>query len=388
LPGQSGACDRLALNLTATRLPALLLALLLCALPAAAAAHQSSVVYSDINVAGATVDYEVQIASRDLVEALAVAEVTRDLLARRQAQLYEYVARRIAVENNGAACPPEPAGFTVTDKTDGFFADLKLRFACARQVERLAIQYDLFFELDPRHQGFARLDLGDGVLHEFVFRREQRRWDLSREVTLWDHAREYLGLGVEHIFTGYDHILFLCGLLVIAGVRSEERRGFAAALRYTLGVVTAFTVAHSATLIAAALGLVAVPTRISESGIALSIAYVGAENLWRREPKRRWLLTFGFGLIHGFGFATVLREVGLPQRGLILSLLSFNLGVELGQLAIVALLLPLLCTVASRSAPTYDRYVLRMGSAAIVGLGLFWLCERAFSVRLLRGLLG
>jgi hypothetical protein len=353
-----------------------------------ALAHQSSVVYSDLQVSGHEVLWRVQIASGDLFEALGTREITPQLLRAQQETVYAYVRPKLAVENGGRACEPQPAGFDVTEKTSGFFAGLRLRFVCARQVEHLVVRYHLFFDLDPRHQGFARLDLGDGVVHEFVFRRDARSWDLARSVGALGHAWEYLQLGVEHIFTGYDHILFLVGLLVVAGVAGERARGLGAGFRYTLKIVTAFTLAHSITLICAALGLVSVPTRLSESGIALSIAYVGLENLAIGDPRYRWLLTFGFGLVHGFGFATVLREVGLPQTGLVLSLVSFNLGVEVGQLCIVALIFPLLHLAARRDAHLYRRVILQGGSVFIVAFGMLWFVERAFGLRLLGGRLG
>src|SRR5262249_48263452 len=119
-----------------------------------------------------------------------------------------------------------------------------------------------------------------------------------------------------------------------------------------------------------------------------SIAYIGIENLAVEDPPYRWLLTFGFGLVHGFGFASVLREVGLPRRGLVLSLVAFNAGVEIGQLCIVALLLPLLHLLARLSAKTYRFMALRCGSGLIVALGVYWFIERAFSLQLLAGALG
>src|SRR5262249_12245207 len=161
--------------------------------------------------------------------------------------------------------------------------------------------------------------------------------------------------------------------------------GLRAGLGYTLKIVTAFTLAHSITLVAAGLELVHAPTRLTESGIALSIAYIGLENLALSDPKQRWLLAFAFGLIHGFGFASVLREIGLPARGLVLSLLSFNVGVEIGQLCVVALLLPILHLVATHSANLYRRAILQAGSALITAFGLLWLFERAFAVKLLGG---
>jgi hypothetical protein len=354
---------------------------LFCAAPALA--HQSSVVYQDFQVSGQDLYDTVQIASLDLFEALGTKEITPSLLRERRREVYDYIAARVHVKNSDRPCAPSFDGFEVTEKTSGFFAGVRLRFACARQAEQLAIDYDLFFDLDPRHQCFARLDTGDGVLREFVFRHDQRHWDVSRPVTAWGHAWEYLQMGIGHIFTGYDHILFLVGLLVVAGHRGL-RQGFV----YTLKIVTAFTIAHSITLICAALGWVSVPVRISESGIALSIAYIGVENLAIGDPQNRWLLTFAFGLVHGFGFATLLREVGLPKTGLVASLVSFNIGVEIGQLCIVAMLFPLLAAFASRSVATYRRVVLQCGSGVIVALGTMWFVERAFRVTLLGGWLG
>jgi hydrogenase/urease accessory protein HupE len=176
----------------------------------------------------------------------------------------------------------------------------------------------------------------------------------------------FLKLGIEHILTGYDHLLFLLGLLVVC-------RRFST----TLTIITCFTVAHSLTLALAALDVVTIPSRVVEPLIAASIAFVGAENLVRRgEPKGRWLLTFAFGLIHGFGFASVLREAGVGAGGkaLVLPLFSFNLGVELGQLAVVAMLLPLLWKLRTRRI--FDRYGVSVISVVVVLLGGYWLLRR------------
>jgi hypothetical protein len=243
----------------------------------------------------------------------------------------------VRVANFGFPCEAEPRDLQLTDKADGFFAMATLGWACKRTAADVTVEYDLFFDLDPRHQGFARVVLPGEPEAQHVFRAADRTLRLARPVGLLDHVRDYAVLGVEHIFTGYDHLAFLFGLLVVAGF-SSLRGG----LRYVLGVVTAFTVAHSLTLIASGLDWVRLPSRIVEPAIAVSIFYVAVENLVVRKPRFRWLLTFGFGLVHGFGFASVLREVGLPPRGLVLSLLSFNVGVELGQLAIVAMVSPAL----------------------------------------------
>jgi hypothetical protein len=187
-------------------------------------------------------------------------------------------------------------------------------------------------------------------------------------VTLFDHVRDYLVLGIEHIFTGYDHLAFLFGLLAVAGF-DKLRSG----LRYVLGVVTAFTVAHSLTLISAGLGWFRLPSSYVEPAIALSIAYVAVENLLVAQPRHRWLETFGFGLVHGFGFASVLRDIGLPPRGLVLSLLSFNVGVEAGQLAVVSLVAPALYLFAHWGEKNLRAFlgVMALAAAAIALLSRF-----------------
>jgi hypothetical protein len=178
----------------------------------------------------------------------------------------------------------------------------------------------------------------------------------------------FLKLGVEHILTVYDHLLFLLGLLAAC------RRFKTMAL-----VVTCFTLAHSLTLALAALDVLSLPPRVVEPLIAASIVFVGVENLVRRdEPKWRWVLTFAFGLIHGFGFAGVLREIGFGSSGstLLAPLFSFNLGVELGQLAFTAIFLPVLWWLRKR--PAFALYGLPAISAAVALAGAYWLISRLF----------
>jgi hydrogenase/urease accessory protein HupE len=195
---------------------------------------------------------------------------------------------------------------------------------------------------------------------------------------------DFLVLGLEHIITGYDHLAFLLGLLLVVGAVRQQRGGLWPALRYLLAIVTSFTVAHSVTLVATALGWLSVPSKLVEPAIALSIVYVGVENLVVSVPRRRWLLTFAFGLVHGFGFAHMLRDIGLPHNGLVLSLAAFNLGVELGQVAVVAVCVLLLALAMTRIPQRWYRaVVVRGGSVAVALLGLLWLAERVFGVSLL-----
>jgi hydrogenase/urease accessory protein HupE len=177
---------------------------------------------------------------------------------------------------------------------------------------------------------------------------------------------QFLLLGVEHILTGYDHLVFLVGLL-IAGV----------SFRSAATIITSFTIAHSLTLALATLDVVRIAPGIVEPLIAVSIVYVGIENIFRREFKRRWLLTFGFGLIHGFGFASVLNELGVgagAASGAALPLLSFNLGVELGQIAIAAVVWPVIWKL--REKPSFVTRFVPACSMLIAVAGGLWLIER------------
>jgi hydrogenase/urease accessory protein HupE len=179
---------------------------------------------------------------------------------------------------------------------------------------------------------------------------------------------DFLLMGVKHIWTGYDHLLFLFGLLIVS-------RNFASSLK----IITCFTLAHSITLAVATLSLVQFSSRIVEPLIAASIVYVGIENLLRGDdPKGRWLLTFAFGLIHGFGFASVLRELGVGANGtgITVPLVSFNLGVELGQLAIAGLALPVIWKL--RTQPLFIRRWVPACSALVLALGSFWFVQRVW----------
>jgi hydrogenase/urease accessory protein HupE len=176
----------------------------------------------------------------------------------------------------------------------------------------------------------------------------------------------YFGVGLEHILSGYDHLLFLVGLLVVC------RR-----VKSVLLVITCFTVGHSVTLASAAVGWIVAPSRLIEPLIAASIIFVGVENLIRRdEPKKRWALALLFGLVHGFGFAGALRDMGFGSGGtsIVVPLFAFNLGVELGQLAVVAVLLPILLLI--RTQPRLAMWDTKLISGGIATIGVIWLVAR------------
>ncbi len=207
--------------------------------------------------------------------------------------------------------------------------------------------------LEAAGQPIAVLDAGNPVV-EFA--------SLANRT---DVAKQFLGLGVEHIWTGYDHLLFLFGLLLTAPT-----------LRTMLLIVTGFTIAHSITLTLAALEIVHLPPGVVEPAIALSILWVGIENLWKPPARRRVLLTFLLGLIHGFGFAGLLIELGLPRTSLVLALFSFNGGVELGQAAIVAGVLPLFLWL--RRFGWWEAKAIPALSVGVASAGAFWFIQRVF----------
>ncbi|WP_246668727.1 HupE/UreJ family protein [Bradyrhizobium sp. UNPF46] len=195
---------------------------------------------------------------------------------------------------------------------------------------------------------------------------------LSAAPSSWSTVERYLLTGIEHIFLGYDHIAFLIAAML-----------WACRLIPVIKIVTAFTVAHSITLSLAALDLVVVTGRIVEPTIAASVIVVAVENFISRDIDRRWRVAFLFGLIHGFGFAGVLREVGLPPNAIVPALGAFNIGVEIGQIAIVVIVLQVLglldrLTAAGRVEPVRAARPVYAISAAISLLGSYWLIMRVF----------
>lgn len=225
------------------------------------------------------------------------------------------------------------------------------------------------FPYDPNHQTFLNFYEGDALTSQAILDRNHAEFEYfagTRQGVL-AVIRKFVPAGVHHILIGPDHLLFLVGLLLLGG-----------SLRQLLLIVTAFTVAHSITLSLAALSLVTPPAQIVEPAIALSIVYVGIDNLMVRGGRdvRRWI-AFAFGLIHGFGFASVLREMGLPSRALGWSLFSFNLGVEIGQLFVVAVVASALLALRARNEAAGRRLAFA-GSLAVVAMGAFWFIQRVF----------
>lgn len=251
----------------------------------------------------------------------------------------------------------------------------KLGFEAPATLSALSIEVGLFREQNPLHRDAATLVWNDEEPAPFLFGEGRERWNFEPAARRRPGVLAgYVRLGVEHILTGYDHIAFLLALLV------ASRR-----LRSLIGVVTAFTAAHSVTLALAALGWVRVPPGLVELAIALSIAYVAAENLLFPRPGTRWAEAFGFGLVHGLGFAGFLADSLVFEPLKATALVGFNLGVEAGQIAIVSVLaLALRAMPGDRRVPGEEqpgwlapRWARWAASGAVAVLGLFWFGRRA-----------
>ena len=367
--------------------------LLLLAVCGLAQAHKPSDSYLSITVQGEQLSGRWDIALRDLDFAIGLdadgdGNITWGEVRARHREIAAYAAARLEVQADGVACPLEIGAQAVDEHTDGAYTVMPLRFTCAaaRPPAALQIRYTLFSDIDPQHRGLLNLTVNGATRTAIFGPQEATQVFRLGETTRWKQLLDYGREGVWHIWVGFDHILFLLSLLLPA-VGFWMRRHWQPVERFSqafwdvLRIVTAFTVAHSITLSLATLGLVSLPSRLVESSIAASVVLAALNNVWPVFHGRRWMVAFAFGLIHGFGFASVLVDLGLPQGALALALLGFNLGVECGQLAIVAAFLPLAFLI--RRSWFYRRIVLFGGSLLIAGVAGTWLVERIFNLKLL-----
>ena len=283
-----------------------------------------------------------------------------------EAALEQLARTAIAIVVDGRAANCEVA--TVQFDRDSGAIRFELKFLGV-SGEHLAMETRLLKSLARGHRQYLVLrDESGHILAEQMLSGSEAKFefDLQRDREGQVQAfTKFLFLGIEHILTGYDHLAFLFALLLAGST-----------LREILRIITSFTLAHSISLALATFNILTISPAIVEPLIAVSIVYVGCENLFRRSLNYRWLLTFGFGLIHGLGFASVLRELNIGKAGgaAIIPLLSFNLGVELGQVAIAAVVLPVIWRLKPRS--WFVPRLVPLCSTCVALLGLFWLVVR------------
>jgi hypothetical protein len=354
-------------------------------------AHKASDSYLAFTVSGSELHGRWDIALRDLDYAIGVdldddGAITWDELRTREPAIVAYALARLHLTIDGKPCTLSLAPLMVDRHSDGAYAVIRLSGQCAADVRSLAIDYRLFFDVDPQHRGLMQL-VANGVTRTAIFSPERPRYEIasstsSREAELLAFARE----GVWHIWIGVDHLLFLCALLLPAMlVRTsggwQPVPNASQAFWNVFRIVTSFTIAHSITLSLAVLQVAFLSSRWVESAIAASVLIAALNNIYPVVHRNLWIVAFGFGLIHGFGFASVLLDLGLRRESLFFSLLGFNLGVEVGQLAIVALYFVLAYGI--RSSSMYRRALLSGGSAVIALIATVWMIERGLDLKVL-----
>jgi HupE / UreJ protein len=371
-------------------------ALLAMSLATAAQAHKPSDSYLRLVVGDSPrIEGQWDIALRDLDHAIGLdangdGELTWGEVRARHVDIAAYALARLKIAVDGKPCAASAGEQLVDDHSDGAYTVLKFTLECAATPRTFEVSYSLFADLDPLHRGLLNLATEGGNQSAVL---EPGTPAMRLTVQAPDRLAQfstYVREGVWHIWIGFDHILFLLSLLLpavllwrpaLSGANWAPVPRFRAAFIDVLKIVTAFTLAHSITLTLATLRIIELPSALVESTIAASVVLAALNNVWPVFHGRRWMVAFGFGLIHGFGFATVLMELGLPQSALLLALVAFNVGVELGQLAIVAVFLPL--AYALRRTLFYRLALLKFGSLVIAGLAAAWFVERAFGVELL-----
>ncbi len=373
----------------------LLLVVIALLLQTAAWAHKPSDSYLTLRATTGSSDVAVRwdIALRDIDYVLSLdrdgnGEITWGEVRSRSDDITRLATSRLQLSSGDKDCSWATAAPLMLDKhSDGAYAVLSLSAQCASLAGALKAKYSLLFDVDPTHRGLVQwIAPGntDTQAQALVFGNESGEQQLALQSPgPWETLRQYIIDGVWHIWIGYDHILFLLALLLPSVLLRRQGQWAPAprvggAVKEVLKVVTAFTLAHSITLSLAVLGVISLPSRIVESAIAASVIFAALSNLRGAVELKRWIMAFVFGLIHGFGFASVLVDLGLPTNALVLALVGFNVGVELGQLAIVALFLPLAFWL--RGTAFYRVGVLKGGSLIVALLATWWLVQRAFAL--------
>jgi hypothetical protein len=349
-------------------------------------AHDPGISFTDFTILETTVQGEMRVNFLELNKVLPVEPVlspnqaagillpqTRRVdeatIQRNARRVFEGTLETLALTQESEPCSlsPEKVQFEAPDTVVA-----RGTWTCPKPIDVLRIQVGFSARAFPGHVHLATLRIGE-ELDEHVLKADNDSFEVLGRSKPLQRAGRFFALGLEHLFTGYDHIAFLLGLLLIAG-----------SFKDLVKVVTSFTVAHSLTLAAATLGVFAPSPALIEPLIAASIVYVAAENFWETRKavsdgevprtRGRWVLAFVFGLIHGFGFASVIRPMHLPTEALAIALVSFNLGVEAGQLCIVAVVFPVLVHLRRRAL--FNRKTVWALSGVIGALGLFWLFQR------------
>jgi hypothetical protein len=337
--------------------------------PLAALAHEVGLSRGEYMLDGAAVRVQLTFARPELLGLLPELDEEKDgflsagdLITGRE-RLKATVRSGLAVRTSSGDCQMESQDARLIEE-DG--VALEAKFVCAQPTDRAMVEVRLLQGFAQGHRHLARAS-SRGVAVEAVVLQSAPSVELGASADRGSVMGPMLWMGMVHILGGFDHLVFLFGLLLVGG-----------SLRGLVATITAFTLAHSITIAMAVLGVWSASPSLIEPAIALSVAYVGVENFFVKSADRRWLITFPLGLVHGFGFAGALGGLAVPKDQLLSALVAFNVGVELGQLAVLSVVLPLLLW--ARRRPWFRLYGVRGLSAVVVLLGLGW-----FALRVMEG---
>jgi hypothetical protein len=348
----------------------------------AASAHTLSSGYVELAADGRNISGRVTLAARDVHDAIGLdsngdGRLHWHEIAAARDQVRAYVQSRVSLISSGGACVTVFGALSAMDRPDGVHVAIDLTARCPSDAEPLTIDYRAIHDLDAQHRGLLRLAGIGGTAAALAIGPGRVVLDSGDGAQVANFVRE----GIWHIWIGIDHLAFLIALLLPAvyrrGVNGQwsPTESYRATLTDVITIVTAFSLAHSVTLIASALGWVQLPPRLVETAIAVSVALAAANNVIR-VVDARWTVAFALGLVHGFGFSNVLDDLGLSGAGMVGALLGFNVGVEIGQATIVVILLPI--AYAVRRTAAY-RIALVAGSVVMVAIAAHWSIERLTS---------
>jgi len=321
--------------------------------------------YSIIEVKENTLNYELKIDLTELSHAMNKEIDPKQTI--NSGIIQTYINSHIKVFADSVPIQGNIENTNVETIDDQQFAVINLAYEVNEKPEKLVVDYNMFFDdSDPSHANFITVNL-DGKQQENILTYESRELEIG-EVNFFQTMKQFLMLGLVHIFTGYDHILFVISLLF--GVKTIRQIGL---------LITAFTIAHSITLFLATFQIIQLPSQLVESAIALSIVYVALINIFSKDSKQPPWIAFGFGLIHGFGFAGILSEMRLEGVHMATSLIFFNIGIEIGQLVIVMVVFPIILYIKKLNLKFKRvKWIIPGSSVGILAFGLIWFFQRAF----------
>jgi HupE / UreJ protein len=366
----------------------------LCLANSHAQAHKPSDSYLKLDVAGNTIAGQWDIALRDLDFAVGLdsnqdGAITWGEVKARHGDIDAYAMSRLQLGAEAAPCKSDVKEHLVDSHSDGTYAVIRFVADCPQELERLSISYRLFSEIDPTHRGLLNLTAnGNNQASIFSPETADQTFTLGG-LSIWASFAGYFLEGIIHIWSGLDHMMFLSALLLPAFFYAAPKAGSNYVHDLKLGVIevlkviTAFTLSHAITLSVLAATSITVPSRIVESAIAATVFLTALHNVRPVVKISGSAIGFAFGLVHGFGFASILGGLGLEKNVLLVALAGFNIGVEAGQLALAILFLPIAAALLHK--PGLRRSLLVAGSLIIAAMASVWFCQRAFNTVIIPG---